>query len=65
MKKMVEGVLEKSCQAMISDFNAMPPSPQLEKAAVACLQSMNAQNCSDLQKENETPECQELNKLVQ
>lgn len=65
MEKMLDEILDKSCQAMHSDFDAMPPSQQLNQVAVACLQSMNAQTCSDLQKEQETPECLKLTQFVQ
>jgi len=65
VKEMIDSTLEQNCQAMKRDFGGLAVSSGLQMEALSCIKSMNSLVCEDLEDDFETPECQQLHKLVQ
>lgn len=64
IRAMMEPMLENMCAAMNSKVQEVPTSHGLYRPALACMRSMQALTCEQMQSQTSTPECQQYEALA-
>ncbi len=60
IKAMVIGIADQACEQTKIEMQDIPDDPAIQKAAIACMQSVNSLACNQLAEDFETPECKQL-----
>ncbi|MEZ8028934.1 hypothetical protein [Enterovibrio norvegicus] len=63
MKAMVNGIADQACEQTKIEMRDIPDDPAIQKAAIACMRSVNTLSCNQLTEDFETPECKQLEKF--
>ena len=67
VRQMMQPMLDNMCNQMAMEVEAVASGHALYKPALACMQSMEALTCADMQSEGgpQTPACKEYEKLAE
>ncbi|MGF1708504.1 hypothetical protein [Enterovibrio baiacu] len=60
MKAMVSGIADQACEQAKIEMRDIPDDPTIQKAAIACMKSVNSLACNQMADDFETPECKQL-----